>query len=136
MLRLFIDRPGRDPMSKEGGIGLEECAKVSHAVETALDVEDLIPHAVRPGGLQPGPQPAAPEPEHFAKVVGKKVKVKTFGPIGEPPRKNFTGTLAQVGRGRTSPCEVEGGGRVPHPLQGHRQGEPRVRVLSSHIQAP
>ena len=27
------------------------------------------------------------------RAVGKKVKVKTFGPLFEPPRKNFIGLL-------------------------------------------
>src|SRR5262249_15632045 len=78
VLRLFIDRPGRDPMSKEGGIGLEECARVSHAVETALEVEDLVPHAYSLEVSSPGINRPLRRPEHFQKVVGKRGKVKTF----------------------------------------------------------
>ena len=120
VLRLFIDRPGRDPMSKEGGIGLEECATVSHAVETALDVEDLVPHAYALEVSSPGINRPLRRPEHFAKVVGKRVKVKTFGPVGTPPRKSFTGTLVQSGASDIT-VQVEGGGAFRHPLPRHRK---------------
>jgi ribosome maturation factor RimP len=116
VLRLFIDRPGRDPMSKEGGIGLEECAKVSHAVETALEVEDLVPHAYALEVSSPGINRPLRRPEHFAKVVGKRVKVKTFGPIGTPARKSFTGTLVQSSASDIT-VQVEGGGAFQIPFR-------------------
>ena len=34
ILRLFIDKPG-------GGVGLEDCTKASHAVDTVFDVDEL-----------------------------------------------------------------------------------------------
>jgi ribosome maturation factor RimP len=47
-------------------------------------------------------------------VKGQKVKVKTFGPLGEPPRKNFSGTLTEVASDVIT-VDVEGGGvfRIP-----------------------
>jgi len=116
VVRLFIDRPGRDPMSKDGGIGLEECAKVSHAVETALEVEDLVPHAYALEVSSPGINRPLRRPEHFQKVVGKRVKVKTFGPVGQPPRKSFTGTLVQSS-GSDITVQVEGGGAFQIPIR-------------------
>lgn len=116
VLRLFIDRPGHDPMSKEGGIGLEECAKVSHAVETALEVEDLVPHAYALEVSSPGINRPLRRPEHFAKVVGKRVKVKTFGPVGTPPRKSFTGTLVESSASDIT-LQVEGGGAFQIPFR-------------------
>lgn len=116
VLRLFIDRPGRDPLSKEGGVGLEECAAVSHAVETALEVEDLVPHAYSLEVSSPGLNRPLRRPEHFAKVVGQRVKVKTYGPVGQPPRKSFTGTLAQVGAADIT-VQVEGGGPFHIPFR-------------------
>ena len=116
VLRLFIDRSGRDPMSKEGGIGLEECARVSHAVETALEVEDLVPQAYALEVSSPGINRPLRRPEHFAKVVGKRVKVKTFGPVGQPPRKSFTGTLEEVGASDIT-VQVEGGGAFQIPFR-------------------
>ena len=43
------------------------------------------------------------------------MKVKTFGPVGTPPRKSFTGTLVQSGASDIT-VQVEGGGahsRIP-----------------------
>lgn len=116
VLRLFIDRPGRDPMAKEGAIGLEDCARVSHAVETALEVEDLVPHAYSLEVSSPGVNRPLRRPEHFAKVVGQRVKVKTYGPVGQPPRKSFSGVLAQVGAADIT-VQVEGGGAFHIPFR-------------------
>jgi ribosome maturation factor RimP len=116
VLRLFIDRPGRDPMAKEGGIGLDECARVSHSVETALEVEDLVPHAYSLEVSSPGINRPLRRPEHFQKVVGKRVKVKTFGPVGQPPRKSFSGVLEQVGSADIT-VQVEGGGAFHIPFR-------------------
>lgn len=116
VLRLFIDRPGREPMSKEGGIGLEECAQVSHAVETALEVEDLVPHAYSLEVSSPGINRPLRRPEHFAKVVGQRVKVKTFGPVGQPPRKSFSGVLLQSSSSDIT-VQVEGGGAFQIPFR-------------------
>ncbi len=116
VLRLFVDRPGRDPMSKEGGVGLEECAQVSHAVETALEVEDLVPHAYSLEVSSPGINRPLRRAEHFAKVVGQRVKVKTYGPVGQPPRKSFSGVLLQSGASDIT-VQVEGGGAFHIPLR-------------------
>jgi ribosome maturation factor RimP len=116
VLRLFIDRPGRDAASKEGAVGLEDCARVSHAVETTLDVEDLVPHAYSLEVSSPGLNRPLRRPEHFARVVGKRVKVKTYGPVGQPPRKSFTGTLADISASDIT-VEVEGGGAFHIPFR-------------------
>lgn len=116
VLRLFVDRTGRDPMSKEGGVGLEECAQVSHAVETALEVEDLVPHAYSLEVSSPGINRPLRRAEHFAKVVGQRVKVKTYGPVGQPPRKSFSGVLLQSGASDIT-VQVEGGGAFHIPLR-------------------
>lgn len=116
VLRLFVDRPGHDAASKEGAVGLEDCARVSHAVETTLDVEDLVPHAYSLEVSSPGLNRPLRRPEHFARVVGKRVKVKTYGPVGQPPRKSFTGTLADISASDIT-VEVEGGGAFHIPFR-------------------
>jgi ribosome maturation factor RimP len=108
ILRLFID--------KAGGVGLEDCSKVSHALDPALDVEDFIPQAYSLEVSSPGLNRPLRTPEHFAKAVGKLVKVKTFGPIGEPPRKNFKGTLSGS-NADSIVVDVEGGGAFTIPLK-------------------
>lgn len=107
VLRLFIDKPG-------GRVGLDECTQVSRAVDTVLDVEDLVPHEYNLEVSSPGVNRPLKKPAHYERVKGQKVKVKTFGPIGEPPRKNFTGTLTEVAADAIS-VDVEGAGsfRIP-----------------------
>jgi ribosome maturation factor RimP len=102
VLRLFIDKPG-------GRVGLDECSQVSRAVDTVLDVEDIVPHEYNLEVSSPGVNRPLRKPAHFERVKGQKVKVKTFGPIGEPPRKNFTGTLTEVAADAIS-VDVEGAG--------------------------
>ena len=116
ILRLFIDKPGRDPMSKDGGVGLEECTAVSRAVDTLLDVEDLVPHEYQLEVSSPGLNRPLKKREHFERVRGHKIKVKTFAPIGEPPRKNFTGELKEVSADAVT-VDVEGAGAFRIPLK-------------------
>ena len=108
ILRLFIDRPGHDPRSRDGGVGLEECARVSHAVETALDVEEVVPGAYSLEVSSPGVNRVLRTADHFRRVLGRRVKVKTYGPLGEPGRKSFIGTLEAVGDDGVT-VRVEGG---------------------------
>jgi ribosome maturation factor RimP len=108
ILRLFID--------KEGGVGLDDCSQASHAVETALDVADLIDHAYSLEVSSPGLDRRLRKREHFARVTGKKVKVKTYGPVGQPPRKSFSGLLTQVEEDAVT-VEVEGAGPFRIPMR-------------------
>ncbi|MBI3185680.1 MAG: ribosome maturation factor RimP [Myxococcales bacterium] len=109
VLRLFIDRPG-------GRVSLDDCSAASRAVDTALDVEDLIPHEYHLEVSSPGLNRPLTRPEHFRRVEGKKVKVKTYGPIGEPPRKNFSGQLARVAQEGVV-VTVEGAGEFQIPFK-------------------
>ncbi|MBX7115020.1 MAG: ribosome maturation factor RimP [Myxococcaceae bacterium] len=102
VLRLFID--------KAGGVGLEDCQQASRAVETALDVEDIIPQEYSLEVSSPGLNRPLTKPEHFKKVEGQTIKVKTYGPLFEPPRKNFTGKLIGVSEDGVA-VDVSGAGR-------------------------
>lgn len=102
VLRLFIDKPG-------GRVGLDECTQVSRAVDPVLDVEDFIPTEYSLEVSSPGLNRPLKKPAHFQRVKGQKVKVKTFGPVGDPPRKNFSGTLTEVADEGIA-VEVEGAG--------------------------
>jgi ribosome maturation factor RimP len=109
VLRLFID--------KQGGVGLEDCSQASHAVETALDVEDFIHHEYHLEVSSPGLNRPLTKPDHFKRALGKKVKVKTFGPLPtEPPRKNFSGILKDLADDAVT-VEVEGAGAFRIPLK-------------------
>ena len=85
-LRLFID--------KEGGVSLDDCTSVSHAVSAALDVEDPILGAYDLEVSSPGLDRPLRIPEHFQKYAGERVRVKTYAPISEQDnRKTFVGKL-------------------------------------------
>ena len=108
ILRLFID--------KLGGVGLEDCAAVSHAVEKAIAVEDIIEHAYHLEVSSPGLDRPLKKTEHFRRAEGRVVRVKTFGPLGEPPRRNFRGVLAGVADDGVT-VDVEGAGRFRIPFR-------------------
>lgn len=107
VLRVFVDKPG-------GAVGLEDCARASHAIDPVLDVEDFIPHEYHLEVSSPGLNRPLTRPEHFARELGKRVKVKTFAPLGEPPRKNFTGMLKAFADDKVT-IEVEGAGTFEIP---------------------
>ncbi|HVP60843.1 MAG TPA: ribosome maturation factor RimP, partial [Myxococcaceae bacterium] len=75
-----------------------------------------VPQAYALEVSSPGINRPLRRPEHFAKVVGHRVKVKTYGPVGQPPRKSFTGTLEQVGASDIT-VQVEGGGAFQIPYR-------------------
>ena len=109
ILRVYIDKPG-------GKIGLDECTAVSRALDPALDVEDFIPHEYSLEVSSPGLNRPLKKPEHFKRALGQKVKVKTFGPIGDPPRKNFSGVLKGSDEEKVV-VEVEGAGEFSIPMR-------------------
>jgi ribosome maturation factor RimP len=95
ILRLFID--------KEGGIDLNDCERVSHAVSDVLDEHDPIPSAYRLQVGSPGIERRLVKPEHFMRYIGHKVTIKLFAPHSPENadesesvttgRKKFTGIL-------------------------------------------
>jgi len=108
ILRLFIDKPG--------GVGLGDCETVSHSVETLLDVEDVVQHAYQLEVSSPGLDRRLRKPEHFRRAEGQTVKLKTFGPLGEPPRRNFRGVLTAVADDGVT-LDVEGAGTMRIPFR-------------------
>lgn len=107
ILRIFID--------KSGGVSLDDCSSISRAVSAALDVEDPIQGAYDLEVSSPGLDRPLRTPEHFQKFAGKRVRVKTFGPLPEcENRKTFVGIL-QGYDNETIVLDVDGRiFRVPH----------------------
>lgn len=82
-LRLYID--------KEGGIGLDDCAAVSHVVGERLDEVDPIAENYFFEVSSPGIERPLKKDSDFSRFVGSQVAVSTYGPIdGE---KLFVGEL-------------------------------------------
>lgn len=108
ILRVYIDKPG--------GVGLDECQTVSRSLETALDVEDFIQPHYQLEVSSPGVNRPLTRPQHFQKALGEKVKIKTYGPIGDPPRKNFSGSLKAF-ENDAAVVVVDGAGEFRVPLK-------------------
>lgn len=86
LLRIYIDR-------ETGGVGLDDCERVSRDLSAILDVEDVIPHAYRLEVSSPGLDRALTRPEHFTRFIGSLVRVKTYKPLEN--EKVFLGRLAE-----------------------------------------
>lgn len=69
VLRIYID--------KEGGVTVDDCAKVSRELGTLLDVHDVIPGSYNLEVSSPGLTRALRKPRDFERFKGKKVKIKT-----------------------------------------------------------
>lgn len=96
VLRIFID--------KEGGVSVNDCAKLSHVVGDLLDVSDLIPNYYHLEVSSPGMNRVLRKPEHFQKQMGNIIEVRTITPIEK--RRKFKGTLVDTKpEGITVNCE-------------------------------
>ena len=86
VLRVFID--------SENGIGIDDCATVSHQVSGVLDVEDPISGQYNLEISSPGVDRPLFKLEHFAQFVGQEVKLRSVAPV--EGRRNFRGLLKSV----------------------------------------
>lgn len=87
VLRLFIDR--------DGGVSIDDCARVSQIVGDLLDAEgisDRIPGRYHLEVSSPGLDRPLVKPRDYTRFVGQQVNVTTREPLAG--RRNFKGTLA------------------------------------------
>lgn len=82
-LRVFID--------KEGGITIDDCTSVSHAIDPIIDKADPIDKSYYLEVCSCGLERELVKPEHFKKVLGQTVKLKLYKAMDGV--KEFTGTL-------------------------------------------
>ncbi len=90
VLRVYIDSPE--------GITLDDCSKVSHQLSGVLDVEDPIKVAYALEISSPGLDRPLMKAEHFTRVTGQQVKIKTRFPV--EGRRNFKGILRGLEEGQ------------------------------------
>lgn len=86
VLRLYID--------KEGGVTIDDCARVSGEIGDVIDVKEIIQHEYVLEVSSPGLDRPLTKEKHFLDVLGKKIKVKLKHPLSG--RRNFTGHLMKV----------------------------------------
>ena len=82
-LRVFID--------KEGGVDINDCTDVSHAIDPILDEADPIKVSYYLEVCSPGLERELSEPQHFERYIGSSIKVKLIRP--KDNKKEFTGNL-------------------------------------------
>jgi ribosome maturation factor RimP len=85
-LRVFIDAAG--------GIGVEDCERVSREISALLDVEDPMPGAYTLEVSSPGFDRVLRTREHFGRFVGSRVFVELKEP--RAGRRRYTGQLLAV----------------------------------------
>ena len=95
LLRIFIDKPG--------GIGVDDCAAVSHHLMRVLAVEDIAYDRLEVSS--PGLDRLLKKEQDFARFAGHKARVKVRIPIDG--QRNFVGVLREVSGGAVQ-LDVEG----------------------------
>lgn len=86
VLRLYIDR--------EEGVTIDDCRQVSRAIDTLLEVEEVIPCAYNLEVSSPGIERPLRRKQDFEKFAGKNVRIKTKEKIDN--RGNYKGRLVGV----------------------------------------
>ncbi|HZP40129.1 MAG TPA: ribosome maturation factor RimP [Candidatus Binatia bacterium] len=100
VLRLLLDRP-------EGGITLDQLARVSRELGDLLDAHDTVPGRYQLECSSPGlNRPLIREP-HFRRAIGERVRVRTRAPIAG--RRQFHGTLEAVSADAVTVADPDAG---------------------------
>ena len=82
-LRIFID--------KDGGVNIDDCVDLTHAVSKPLDEADPISQNYMLEISSPGVERELTRDEHFEKYIGSPVMVRTIRPVDGV--RDFNGTL-------------------------------------------
>lgn len=122
-LRVFIDFT--DPTVR-GGIGIEDCVKVTRALDEPLDqhpeLEKVFHGSYELEVSSPGIDRPLRREKDFERFKGQRVKIHVFRPLTveeignteyqskNPKQKNFLGTLSGVTNGKVG-MKVEGGSK-------------------------
>jgi ribosome maturation factor RimP len=105
MLRLFID--------KEGGVTIDDCARISRELGDLLDVKDVIPQSYVLEVSSPGLNRRIRKKEDFSRFVGQKVQLWLASP--KDGRRKILGYLVGVEGEEVVVTATEG--RFSVPLQ-------------------
>lgn len=88
-LRIFID--------KQGGVSIDDCVEMTHAINKPLDESDPIEQAYFLEVSSPGVERDLVRDEHFTAYVGEKIKVKMIRPV--EGKREFSGILEDYNDG-------------------------------------
>ncbi len=88
-LRIFID--------KDGGVSIDDCVDLTHAITKPIDEADPISQSYMLEVCSPGVERELKKDWHFEKYVGSKVMVRTIRPIDNV--RDFNGVLTSYNNG-------------------------------------
>jgi len=97
VLRLYID--------KEGGVTIDDCARVSREIGDLIDIKNVVEHPYVLEVSSPGVNRPLKRDRDFIRAIGKKIKVRMAAPV--QGRRNFTGHLKNFQEG-TLYLDMEG----------------------------
>jgi len=97
VLRIYID--------KDGGVSVEDCARISRELGALLDLNDIIPGTYNLEISSPGLTRALKKVRDFERFKGKLVKIKTMKDI--QGRRVFIGRLIDF-VGNVASVEMDG----------------------------
>ena len=86
VLRLLVD--------KEGGITLDDCAKLNEDVGNILDQENAMPDKYLLEVSSPGLDRHLKTKRDFQRVIGQRINVHTYEPIED--RRDYNGEVSEV----------------------------------------
>ena len=117
VLTLYIDAPG--------GVTLDDCERVSHAVDPILDEADPIPDAYYLSVSSIGLDRPLKKDRDFARNIGNKLDVKLYAPVNK--KKEFLGTLVSFDADSFTIALVEKGGATGSEMTIARKDAALVR---------
>lgn len=88
-LRVFID--------KDGGVSIDDCVDMSHALDKPLDEADPIEQSYCLEVCSPGLERSLKRDSHFEKCIGKPIQVKLIRPL--EGCREYKGTLESYDNG-------------------------------------
>ncbi len=97
ILRLLLDRSEGRTDAGAGGVTLDELARVSRELGDVLDAHDAVPGRYHLECSSPGLNRPLVRPEHFARAIGQRVRVRTQDPVAG--RRQFHGVLEAAAEG-------------------------------------
>ena len=117
VLTLYIDAPE--------GVTLDDCERVSHAVDPILDEADPIPDAYYLSVSSIGLDRPLKKDRDFVRNVGNKLDVKLYAPVNK--KKEFLGTLVSFDADSFTIALVEKGGATGSEMTIARKDAALVR---------
>ncbi|WP_428897963.1 ribosome maturation factor RimP [Parelusimicrobium proximum] len=96
LIDLIVQNQGRKKLfqffvDKEGGVNLDELGKISHQIDSIIEMEELIDGAYILEVSSPGYKRVLKRPAHFKKFVGERAKIMLKQAVDN--RAMFTGVI-------------------------------------------